>query len=63
MCQKNTFKTHVDLLLIGEEREKQNVLIKDFDIFMIYHILHCPRKHFDGYCLKAFSTAIILKRY
>ena len=34
---KNTFKRHVDLLLIQEEGKKHNILIKDFNSFMYNH--------------------------
>ena len=53
---KNTFKRHVDLLLIGEEGKKHYALIKDFNTFMYDHTLHRGRKHFCDHCLLAFST-------
>ena len=34
---------NVDLFLIGEERKKLNVLIKDFNTFMCDHTLHRGR--------------------
>ena len=52
---------HVDLLLIGEQRKRQYVLIKDFNTFMYDHTLHRARKHFCLYCLQPFSTEEILK--
>ena len=42
---------------------KYYVLIKDFNIFMYDHSLHCGRKHFCSYCLHAFITEEILKRH
>ena len=60
---KNTFKRHVDLLLIREEGKRHFVLIKKFKTFMHDHILHHGRKHFCRYCLKAFSAAEILKNH
>ena len=57
---KNTFKRHVDLLLIGEEGKRHYVLIKDFNTCMYYHILHRERKQFCHYYLQAFSIAVIL---
>ena len=36
---KNTFKRHIDLSLTGEEGERHNVLIKDFNTFMYDHTL------------------------
>ena len=58
---RNTFKIHVNLLLIGEEGKKHYVLIKDFSTFMYDRTLHRGKKHFCGYCLQAFSTKEILK--
>ena len=60
---KNTFKRHVDLLLIREEGKRHFVLIKKSKTFMHDHILHHGRKHFCRYCLKAFSAAEILKNH
>ena len=57
---KNTFKRHVDLLLIGEEGKRYYVLIKDFNTCMYDHILHRERKQFCHYYLQAFSIAVIL---
>ena len=55
---KNTFKKNMNLLLIGEERKRHYVVIKDFITFMYNnHTLHRGRKHFCRYCLEAFSTA------
>ena len=54
---------HVDLLLIGEERKRHYVFIKDFNTFIYDHTLHCGRKHFCRYCLQAFSTEEILKSH
>ena len=39
------------------------VLIKYYSGFMYNQILHCGRKHFCHYCLKALSTEEILKRH
>ena len=52
---------HVDLLLIGEEGKRHNVLIKDFNTFMHDHTLHRGRKH--CYCLQAFSAEEIIRHY
>ena len=55
---KNTFKKNMNLLLIGEERKRHYVVIKDFITFMYNnHTLHRGRKHFCRYCFEAFSTA------
>ena len=54
---------HVDLLLIGEDGKKHYILIKDFNIFMYDHSLHCGRKHFCCCCLQAFSTGNIKTSY
>ena len=43
---KNTFKSHVDLLLRREEVKRHYVLIKDFNASMYNPILHRGRKHF-----------------
>ena len=51
---------HVHLLLIGEG-EKIQILIKDFNPFMLGHTLHRRRKHFCRYCVQAFRTAEKLK--
>ena len=56
-------KKHVDLLLLGEERKRHYVFIKDFKTFMYDYTLHCVKKHFSQYCLEAFSTEKILKRH
>ena len=48
----------MNLLLIGEERKRHYVVIKDFITFMYNnHTLHRGRKHFSRYYLEAFSTA------
>ena len=47
---------HVDLLLIGEERKRNYVLIKDFNALMYDHKLHHGKKHFCRYYVEAFST-------
>ena len=60
---RNTFKRHVDLLLVGEEGKRHYVLIKDFNSFMYDHKLNHGRKHFCCYCLQAFSTKQIVKCY
>ena len=54
---------NVDLLLIGEERKKLDVLIKDFNTFMCDHTFHRGRKDFCRYCLQPFITEEILKRH
>ena len=46
---RNTFKIHVNLLLIGEK-------VKRFSTFMYDQTLHRGRKHFCRYCLHDFST-------
>ena len=56
-------KKHVDLLLIGEEGERNYVLMKDFNTFMYDHSLHRGRKHFCRYCLQAFSAEEKFKRH
>lgn len=58
---KNTFKRHVDLLLIREEGKKHNILIKDFNSFMYNHRVHRGTKHFCRHCLQGFGLAEILK--
>ena len=52
---------HVDLLLIGKEGKRDNVLTKYFNTFMYDHSLHRWGKHFCCYCLHAFITEEILK--
>ena len=39
-------KKQVDLLLLGEERKRVYVLIKDFNIFIYEHTLHRGKKAF-----------------
>ena len=58
---KNTGKRRADLLLIGVEGKRNNVLIKDFNTFKYDHTLHPGRKNFCHYCLQDFSTEVILK--
>ena len=62
MSQKKSFKRHVDLLLIKEEK-RHYVLITDFNAFMYGPSLNRGRSHFCCYCLHVFSTAKILKRH
>ena len=57
----NTFKRHADLLLIGEEGKRHDVINKDYSTFMYDHTLHNGRKHFCCYCLQAFNIKEILK--
>ena len=54
---------HVDLLLMGDERKRHYVLIKDINTFMYDHTLDRGRKYFCRCCLQTFSTEEILKRY
>ena len=56
---KNIFRKHVDLLLIGEEDERDRVLIKDFNTFKYDHTLYREQKYFCRYFLQAFSAAEI----
>ena len=48
---KNTFKRHIDLLLIEEKDQFHILLSKDFNTFMYNQILHHDRKDFCCYCL------------
>ena len=36
---------HVDVLMIRQESKRQNVLLKDFNIFMYDHTLHREKKN------------------
>lgn len=54
---------HLDLLLNGEKRRRQHVLIKNFNILMYDHLLHCKIKIFCSYCLQAFNTEDISKSH
>ena len=54
---------HVALSLMGEERKRHYVLIKDFNTFIYNHTLHCGGKNFCCYCLYTFNTEKILKRH
>ena len=58
---KNTFKKHVDLLLLEQKYKKHYVLIKDFNTLMYDHSLHREGKHFCCYCLQTFSAEEISK--
>ena len=60
---RNTFKKHVDLLLLEEKGKWYYVLIKHYNTFMYNHTLHRGRKIFCCYCLQAFSTEEILKYF
>ena len=42
---KNTFKRHVDLLLLEEESQYHYALIKDFSTFMYNQTWHCDKKY------------------
>ena len=57
----NTFKKHVDLLLLHEKGKSYYVLIKNFNTSVFDHTLHRGRKHFHCYCLQAFSAEEALK--
>ena len=59
MNQKNIIKKKV--LLIGDKRKRQYLLIKDFNIFMYNHIFYCGKRHFCWYYLQAFGAEEILK--
>ena len=48
---------------MGEGKNKQYVLINDFNRFMYYHSLHRVRKHFCRHCLHAFITKDVLKHH
>ena len=61
MYKKRCEVIHVDLLLIAEGDKKNYVFITDFNTFRYGHILHCGRKYFCLYSLKAFRTAEKLK--
>ena len=50
-------------LLIWEEGKRHYVLIKDNNTFMYDHTLYPGKKYICHYCLQAFSTEEILKRY
>ena len=44
-------------------KEKNYILINDFNRFMYDHSLHHGRRHFCRYCLHDFITKEILKRH
>ena len=46
LCQKNSLKRNVGLLVIGEEHKKQYVFIKDIDTFTYDHRLPLRRTKF-----------------
>ena len=49
--------------MIGEEGKRHYIFIKDFNTFIYHDTLQGGGKHFCCYCLKAFSTEELLKRY
>ena len=49
-------------MLIDEEGQPQNVLIKDFNTFVYNQTLRRYRKHFCHYCFQSFRTAQLLER-
>ena len=61
VLEKCCKEKHIDLLLLGEEGKWHYSLIKDFNMFVYHHTLHCGGKHFCQYCLQGFSTEVILK--
>ena len=63
LSKKCCEEKHVDVLLIGEQGKKDNVLIEDFNAFMYDHTLHLGGKYFCCYCLQAFSAKEILKSH
>ena len=59
LIMRTTFKKHVDLLLLEEQKPKGTMFL--LKIFLWDHILYGERKHFCRYCLQAFSAKEILK--
>ena len=57
--KKKKEKKYVDLLLIGKEGKRRQVLLKIL-ILSLDHTLHRGKKCFYRYCLQAFSTREIL---
>ena len=63
MYHKEMLRRQACWLLIGEEGKKHCILTKDFNTFMHDLTWHRIGKHFCCYCLPAFSTEEILKRF
>ena len=59
-ASRNTFKKHIDLLLLEKKQKRHYVLIKDFNTFMYDHTLNHRRKHIFR-CLQATSTEKTLR--
>ena len=58
---KQTFKKHVDLLLLSNSKNSHCVLIKDVNRFMTNKArLDRKKKHFCWYCLQCFSKSKVL---
>ena len=57
----NTFKRHVDLLLM--EEGDQSKLIKDFSIYMFNQTLHGDRKNICRYCFQSSGNEQTLERH
>ena len=58
---RNTFKKHVDSLLLEGKDKRHYVLIKKCKTFTYNYTLHRGRKLFCRYCIQAVSTEEILK--
>ena len=65
MYQKKMFQRIACSLIIDRRgrKEKNYILINDFNRFMYDHSLHHGRRHFCRYCLHDFITKEILKRH
>ena len=60
---KEKFKDDMNLLLITNDKNKHNVLIKDFNKFMHNQTKHDGRRHFCMYCLQCFSSERVLNNH
>ena len=60
---KDTFKKHLDLLMIKDEGKLHYVLIKGFNTFIHNQKLKRQKKYFCRFYFECFSTAEILERH
>ena len=57
---KETFKKHVQLLLLSNSKDSHYALIKDLNRFMFFLKKHHGKKHFCQYCLQRFRSLRVL---
>ena len=60
---KEKYEDHIELLLITENENKHDILIKDFNRFMFNQTKHEHKKYFCMSCLQCFSSERVLNTH